>query len=118
MVVRGQRYCPLHPIGLTSASSTPLVTPPALKLLHLTGSKMPTAPSAERRLRFGSISAVEAEEELLESARSSEFRNDLSFAIEAAPGSGRPSEEPWRRQTKYAFPAMERPLQKQLQPKR
>ncbi|EDS38545.1 target of rapamycin [Culex quinquefasciatus] len=74
--------------AISTASSTnafePLATP---SLLHVTGSKMPTAPSAERRRRSHSISTVDAEEELLESARSPEFRNDLSLAIEEAPGS-------------------------------
>ncbi|EDS28961.1 conserved hypothetical protein [Culex quinquefasciatus] len=82
-------------LGTTSSTNAfgPLATPPAPKLPQVTGSKVSGAPLAERRRISGMISAVDADEELLESARSPEFHNDLSFAIEVALVSGRPPED-------------------------
>lgn len=80
-------------LGASASSSNaygPLASVPAPKLLQVTGSKMSAAPSLERRRRFSGSSDYEdndADAELLESARAPEFRNDLSFAIEAALGS-------------------------------
>lgn len=66
----------------------PLATP-APKLLQVTGSNMSASASndAARRRASGSDYEDNCDEELLESARAPEFRNDLSFAIEAALGS-------------------------------
>lgn len=66
----------------------PLATP-APKLLQVTGSKISASVTAGARARRISGSDYEdnCDEELLESARAPEFRNDLSFAIEAALGS-------------------------------
>ncbi|EDS25897.1 FKBP-rapamycin associated protein [Culex quinquefasciatus] len=92
------------PTAIFTASSTnafePLTKPPAPKLIHITGSKMSTAPFAERR--YGSISTVDVEEELMESARSHELRNNLSFAIEAAPGNRSIAEMPTTRRIAYS----------------
>lgn len=76
--------------GATSSNAYgPLasVVVPAPKLLQVTGSKMSAVPSSLERRRSSDYEDNDADEELLESARAPEFRNDLSFAIEAALGS-------------------------------
>ncbi|EDS30310.1 RING finger protein 10 [Culex quinquefasciatus] len=76
--------------SLGAASSTnafgPLATPPAPKLLQVTGSNMSAVPSVERRRRSDS-SDFEDNVDVDQELRAPEFRNDLSFAIEAALGS-------------------------------
>lgn len=76
--------------GATSSNAYgPLasVVVPTPKLLQVTGSKMSAVPSSLERRRSSDYEDNDADEELLESARAPEFRNDLSFAIEAALGS-------------------------------
>lgn len=76
-------------LGVASLNAFgPLATSaaPAPKLLQVTGSKISANTFTERR-RISDYEDNDADEELLESARAPEFRNDLSFAIEAALGS-------------------------------
>ncbi|EDS30682.1 FKBP-rapamycin associated protein [Culex quinquefasciatus] len=65
-------------LGMISSTNAfePLATPPAPKLLQVTGSKM----SAARRRNAVAVPArsVDVDEELLETERFPEFRNDLS----------------------------------------
>ncbi|XP_055595547.1 RING finger protein 10 [Uranotaenia lowii] len=78
----GSRW-PSLPSGSGSMNTfAPLATPPP-KLLQITGSKMGATYSAGRKLATDS-DAEEDPENLLDEARVPEFRNDLSFAIEAA----------------------------------
>lgn len=62
----------------------PLATPTAPRLLQVTGSNMSATGSARQGPRRGSSSSDDEDDGEVERARAPEFRNDLSFAIEAA----------------------------------
>ncbi|XP_038120712.1 uncharacterized protein LOC6053886 [Culex quinquefasciatus] len=68
-------------LGMISSTNAfePLATPPAPKLLQVTGSKM----SAARRRNAVAVPArsVDVDEELLETERFPEFRNDLCWPL-------------------------------------